>query len=113
MAKMYFVDTNGGYLTVAVAELPGINITDFRACYMWQDGREGNYPCNNPRWDDAGVAGREEIATAWLKQLAECNDFESLYSDCDCYSGFRGVYTAGEFWRDIATGDDILAEIDF
>lgn len=39
MAKMYFVDTNGGYLTVAVAELPGINITDFRACYMWQDGR--------------------------------------------------------------------------
>lgn len=49
MAKMYFVDTNGGYLTVAVAELPGINVTDFRACYMWQDGREGNYPCNNPR----------------------------------------------------------------
>lgn len=106
MAKMYFVDTNGGCMTVAAAE-------GGRACYMRQDGREGNYPCNNPRWDDAGVAEREEIATAWLKQLAECNDFESLYSDCDCYSGFRGVYTAGEFWRDIATGDDILAEIDF
>lgn len=106
MAKMYFVDTNGGCMTVAAAE-------DGRACYMWHDGHEGNYPCNNPRWDDAGVAEREEIATAWLKQLAECTDFESLYSDCDCYSGFRGVYTAGEFWRDIATGDDILAEIDF
>ena len=102
MAKMYFVDTNGGYLTVAVAELPGINITDFRACYMRQDGRE-----------DAGVAEREEIATAWLKQLAECNDFESLYSDCDCYSGFCGVYTIAAFWNDLALGDDIIAEIDF
>ena len=113
MAKLYFVETNGGFLTVAAENIPEFAHEGNRACYMWQDGCEACYPCNNPRWDDAGVAEREEIATAWLKQLAECNDFESLYSDCDCYSGFRGVYTAGEFWRDIANGDDILAEIDF
>lgn len=113
MAKMYFVDTNGGYLTVAVAELPEKCKEDPRACYMWQDSREENYPCNNPRWDDACKAEREEIATAWLKQIAECNDFGSLYSDCDCYSGFCGTYTAREFWRDVAVGDEIIADIDF
>ena len=114
MAKLYFVESNGGFATVATATDPEHVREDGRACYMWQDGREESYPCRDPRWDDAGVAEREEIATAWLKQLAECNDFESLYSDCDCYSGFRGVYTAGEFWRGIAIGiDEILAGIDF
>lgn len=112
MAKMYFVDTNGGYLTVAVAELPGINRTDSRACYMWQDGHEENYPLNNPRWDDAGVAEREEIASAWLEQLSEVG-FDELYANCDCDSGFCGVYTSAEFVNDLARGDEIIAEIDF
>ncbi len=113
MAKLYFVETNGGFMTVATATDPEHTREDGRACYMWQDGHEEGYPCRNPRWDDAGVAEREEIAVAWLKQLAECNNFESLYSDCDCDSGFCGVYSAGEFWRDIAIGDEIIADIDF
>ena len=113
MAKLYFVETNGGFMTVATATDPEHTREDGRACYMWQDGHEERYPCRDSRWDDAGAAEREEIATAWLKQLAECNDFESLYSYCDCYSGFCGTYTAREFWRDIAIGDDILADIDF
>lgn len=106
MAKMYFVETNGGFLTAATED-------DGRACYMWQDGYEENYPLKNPRWYEAGVAEREEIATAWLKQLAEFTDFESLYSDCDCNSGFCGVYTSAEFVNDLARGDEIIAEIDF
>lgn len=113
MAKMYFVETNGGFMTVATATDPEHTREDGRACYMWQDGNEENYPLKNPRWGNACVAEREEIATEWLKQLAAFTDFESLYSDCDCNSGFCGVYTAGEFWRDIATGGDILADIDF
>lgn len=113
MAKLYFVETTGGFMAVATATDPEHTREDGRACYMRQDGNEESYPYRNPHWDDAGVAERAEIATAWLKQLAESTDFESLYSDCDCDSGFCGVYTAGEFWRDIATGDDIIAAIDF
>lgn len=113
MEKLYFVETNGGFMTVATATDPEHMREDGRACYMRHDGNEEIYPCRNPRWDDAGVAEREEIATAWLKQLAEFTDFESLYSDCDCNSGFCGVYTYAEFVNDLACGDEIIAEIDF
>ncbi len=114
MAKLYFVETeSGSLLTVAIKNEPEHTREDNRACYMWQDGQEENFPCNNPRWDDAGKAEREEIATEWLQQIAECNDFEGLYSDCDCYGGFRGVYTTNDFWADIARGDVIISEADF
>lgn len=105
MAKMYFVKTNGGFLTAATEK-------DGRACYMWQDGHEENYPLNNPRWYEAGVAEREEIASAWLEQFSEVG-FDELYANCDCDSGFFGVYTSAEFVNDLARGDEIIAEIDF
>lgn len=113
MAKLYFVETNGGFLTVAAENIPEYAHEGDRACYMWQDGCENCYPCNNPRWDDAGAAEREEIATAYLNQIADYNNFESLYSDCNCSGGFCGVYTVADFWNDIALGNDIIAEIDF
>lgn len=112
MAKLYFVETNGGFMAVATATDPEHMREDGRACYMWQDGHEENYPLKNSRWYETGVAEREEIASAWLEQLSEVG-FDELYANCNCDSGFCGVYTAGEFWRDIASGDDILADIDF
>lgn len=112
MAKMYFVETNGGFMTVATATDPEHVREDDRACYMWQDGHEENYPLKNPRWYEAGVAEREEIATAWLEQLSEVG-FDELYANCDCDSGFCGVYTSAEFVNDLARGDEIIAEIDF
>lgn len=106
MSKLYFVETNGGWLTVATDD-------DGRACYMWQDGTEENYPSGNPDWDDADDAQREQIAAEWLESIKEYNCFDSLYADCDTSSGYTGVYTTEEFEKDLDNGCSVVAEIDF
>ena len=106
MNKLYFLETNGGYMTVATN-------ADGRACYMWQDGKEENYPVKNPSWNDAEPEQRKQIAKNYLETLKSWNDFDSLYSDCDTSSGYTGVFTAEEFECDLEDGSSIIAEIDF
>lgn len=55
MSKLYFIETNGGWLTVATDE-------DGRACYMREDGREDGYPDADPRLAEADAQERETIA---------------------------------------------------
>ena len=106
MSKLYSVETNGGWLTVATCE-------DGRACYMWQDGHEEGYPDADPRWVEADAQEREEIAKQWLRSIADYNCFDSLYADCDILSGFCGVYTVEDFDADLENGCGIIASIDF
>lgn len=108
MNKLYFVETNGGFMTVATSD-------DGRACYMWQDGREQNYPTQNPAWTESDRTEREQIAFAWLRSIAEANTFDGLYANCDVIgSGYVGVYTAQEFREDLEkTVDSIIASIEF
>lgn len=106
MNKLYFVETNGGYMTVATSD-------DGRACYMWQDGMEENYPSSSPYWDESEASERKTIAENWLRSIAEWNSFDDLYANCDTSSGFTGVYTAAEFSEDLENGSSIIAEIDF
>lgn len=106
MSKLYFVETNGGWLTVATND-------DGRACYMHQDGHEEGYPDADPRWDEADAQEREEIAKQWLRSIADYNCFDSLYADCDILSGFCGVYTVEDFDADLENGCAVIASIDF
>lgn len=107
MSKLYFIETNGGFMTVATSD-------DGRACYMWQDGREQNYPTQNPAWNESVRTEREQIALAWLRSIADWNSFDDLYANCDVQSGFCGVYTVEDFNADLENGsDEIIASIDF
>lgn len=107
MSKLYFIETNGGWLTVATDE-------DGRACYMHQDGHEEGYPDADPRWTEADAQERETIAENWLRSIAEWNSFDDLYANCDMQNGFCGVYTAEDFNADLENGsDEIIASIDF
>lgn len=109
MSKLYFIETNGGWLTVATDE-------DGRACYMREDGREDGYPDADPRWAEADAQERETIAGNWLRSIAEWNSFDDLYANCDIdiQNGFCGVYTAEDFSADLENGsDEIIASIDF
>ena len=107
MSKLYFVETNGGWLTVATDE-------DGRACYMHEDGREDGYPDADPRWAEADAQERETIAENWLRSIAEWNSFDDLYANCDIQNGFCGVYTAEDFSADLENGSgEIIASIDF
>jgi hypothetical protein len=109
MSKLYFIETNGGWLTVATDE-------DGRACYMHEDGREDGYPDADPRWAEADAQERETIAENWLRSIAEWNSFDDLYANCDIdiQNGFCGVYTAEDFSADLENGsDEIIASIDF
>lgn len=106
MSKLYFIDTNGGYLTVATNE-------DGRACYMWQDGKEANYPSDDPRWDEADAQEREEIAKNYLRSIADANGFDSLYTNCDSTGGFVGVYTVADFEHDLGDYCPVVASISF
>lgn len=104
MAKLYFGDTNGGYITIAVDEESG------RSCYMWEEGHEGiNYPS---RYDlqDMTDEERENICKRWLAVIATYNDFDGLYTDCDVDSGYVGIIPSGE---DPLCGIDVFAELDF
>lgn len=107
MSKLYFIETNGGWLTVATNE-------DGRACYMHQDGHEDGYPDADPRWAEADAQERETIAENLLRSIAEWNSFDDLYANCDMQSGFCGVYTVEGFNADLENGsDEIIASIDF
>ena len=107
MSKLYFIETNGGWLTFATDE-------DGRACYMHEDGREDGYPDADPRWAEADAQERETIAENWLRSIAEWNSFDDLYANCDMQNGFCGVYTAEDFSADLENGsDEIIASIDF
>ena len=107
MSKLYFIETNGGWLTVATDE-------DGRACYMREDGREDGYPDADPRWAEADAQERETIAEKWLRSIADWNSFDDLYASCDVQSGFCGVYTVEDFNADLENGrDEIIASIDF
>lgn len=107
MSKLYFIETNGGWLTVATDE-------DGRACYMREDGREDGYPDADPRWAEADAQERETIAEKWLRSIADGNSFDDLYANCDVQSGFCGVYTVEDFNADLENGsDEIIASIDF
>ncbi len=106
MSKLYFIDTNGGYLTVATNE-------DGRACYMWQDGKEENYPSNDLRWDEADAQEREEIVKNYLRSIADANDFDSLYTNCDSTGGFVGVYTVADFEHDLCDFRPVVASVSF
>lgn len=108
MNKLYFVETNVGFMTVATSD-------DGRACYMWQDGREQNYPTQNPAWNESVRTEREQIALAWLRSIADVNTFDGLYANSDVIeSGYVGVYTVQEFREDLKkTGDRIIASIEF
>lgn len=107
MSKLYFIETNGGWLTAATND-------DGRACYMHQDGHEGGYPDADPRWAEADVQERETIAEKWLRSIADWNCFDDLYANCDVQSGFCGVYTVEDFNADLENGsDEIIASIDF
>lgn len=107
MSKLYFIETNGGWLTVATDE-------DSRACYMHEDGREDGYPDADPRWAEADAQERETIAENWLRSIAEWNSFDDLYANCDIQNGFCGVYTAEDFSADLENGSgEIIASIDF
>ena len=107
MSKLYFIETNGGWLTVATGE-------DGRACYMHEDGREDGYPDADPRWAEADAQERETIAENWLRSIAEWNSFDDLYANCDIQNGFCGVYTAEDFSADLENGSgEIIASIDF
>lgn len=109
MSKLYFIETNGGWLTVATDE-------DGRACYMREDGREDGYPDADPRWAESDAQERETIAENWLRSIAEWNSFDDLYANCDIdiQNGFCGVYTAEDFSADLENGsDEIIASIDF
>lgn len=107
MSKLYFIETNGGWLTVATDE-------DGRACYMHEDGREDGYPDADPRWAEADAQERETIAENWLRSIAEWNSFDDLYANCDMQNGFCGVYTAEDFSADLENGSgEIIASIDF
>lgn len=107
MSKLYFIETNGGWLTVATDE-------DGRACYMREDGREDGYPDADPRWAESDAQDRETIAEKWLRSIADWNSFDDLYANCDVQSGFCGVYTVEDFNADLENGsDEIIASIDF
>ena len=107
MSKLYFIETNGGWLTVATDE-------DGRACYMREDCREDGYPDADPRWAEADAQERETIAEKWLRSIADWNSFDDLYANCDVQSGFCGVYTVEDFNADLENGsDEIIASIDF
>jgi len=107
MSKLYFIETNGGWLTVATDE-------DGRACYMREDGREDGYPDADPRWAEADAQERETIAEKWLRSIADWNSFDDLHASCDVQSGFCGVYTVEDFNADLENGsDEIIASIDF
>lgn len=107
MSKLYFIETNGGWLTAATND-------DGRACYMHQDGHEDGYPDADPRWAEADVQERETIAEKWLRSIADWNCFDDLYANCDVQSGFCGVYTVEDFNADLENGsDEIIASIDF
>lgn len=107
MSKLYFIETNGGWLTVSTND-------DGRACYMRQDGHEDGYPYADPRWAEADARERETIAENWLRSIAEWNSFDDLYANCDVQSGFCGVYTVEDFNADLENGsDEIIASIDF
>ena len=107
MSKLYFIETNGGWLTAATDE-------DGRACYMHEDGREDGYPDADPRWAEADAQECETIAENWLRSIAEWNSFDDLYANCDIQNGFCGVYTAEDFSADLENGsDEIIASIDF
>ena len=107
MSKLYFIETNGGWLTVATDE-------DGRACYMHEDGREDGCPDADPRWAEADAQERETIAENWLRSIAEWNSFDDLYANCDMQNGFCGVYTAEDFSADLENGSgEIIASIDF
>lgn len=107
MSKLYFIETNGGWLTVATDE-------DGRACYMREDGREDGYPDADPRWAESDAQERETIAEKWLCSIADWNSFDDLYANCDVQSGFCGVYTVEDFNADLENGsDEIIASIDF
>ncbi len=106
MSKLYFIETNGGWLTAATNE-------DGRACYMHEDGREEGYPDADPRWAEADAQERETIAENWLRSIADWNSFDDLYANCDIQNGFCGVYTVEDFSADLENGSEVIASIDF
>lgn len=107
MSKLYFLETNGGWITAATNE-------DGRACFMWQDGREENYPSDAPDWNEANAEKREQIAMRWLRSVADWNSFDELYTNCDSIGGFSGVYTVQDLASDIEQGGcRIIACTDF
>lgn len=106
MSKLYFIETNGGWLTAATSE-------DGRACYMHQDGHEEGYPDAAPRWTEADAQERETIAEKWLRSIADWNCFDDLYANCDMQNGFCGVYTVEDFDANLENGCAVIASIDF
>lgn len=103
--KLYFCETNAGYLTWAVSG-------DGRACYMLQDGHEVDYPANCEGWAEADNDERRDMAAEYLEALGDANDFDDLYANCEGVgSGFVGTADADGFFQDLQTGTELIAQV--
>lgn len=103
MAKLYFGSTNAGYLTIA------IDTDTSRACYLHEDGTEGETYPSRHGIEDKTDTEREQIAEQWLRSIADYNNFDSLYADCDIEDGYVGVLPADG----ALDGIDVIAAINF
>lgn len=106
MSKLYFGSTNAGYLTIAVDE------NSKRACYLHEDGTEGKLYPSKYELAEMSDSERETVCARWLREIAEYNDFDSLYMNCDVASAWCGVYTSADALDELGN-IDVYASIDF
>ena len=102
MYCLYFIETNGGYLTCAVNH-------DGRACYMHQDGHEEIYPLTmtSESWWESTDGERVQAAYDYLRILG-AHMFDDLYEYCEGSPMFCGTYTKEDFQKDMEN-DSCLA----
>lgn len=103
MARLYFTSDSAGYVTIAV------DADTNRACYLRENGTEGDMYPSRHCIEDKADAEREQIAEKWLRSIADYNNFDSLYADCDVDDGFVGVIPADG----ALDGIDVIATIVF